>query len=135
MTTASIVAILLGVLTICVRGPLIVVPAATLRVYKRLISSATTTRLLGGATLLIALAMVVSGRDQQNSLEGVLFFFGIFMLLIAVPLLLIAPHVHMNIAEGFLPEQPVGLLVGWRLLGLLGATIGFVLIWAGWTVG
>jgi hypothetical protein len=46
--------------------------------------------------------MVAPGYGHGSTLQGVIFILGIFMLLVAVPVTLIVPHVHTTLAAEFL---------------------------------
>jgi len=80
---------------------------------------------------MIALLMVWAGMSQRAGLEAVLFVFGIFMLVIAVPGLLLFPSIYMNLANSLMPDDLSGTLFGWRLLGLLGVIIGVAIMMVG----
>lgn len=128
---AAIVAIFLGALIICTRGPLILFPAYTFRWFGTVIKTQARTRVLGTVVTMIALLMVWAGMSQRAGLEAVLFVFGIFILVIAVPGLLLFPSIYMNLANSLMPDDLSGTLFGWRLLGLLGVIIGVAIMMVG----
>jgi hypothetical protein len=64
-------------------------------------------------------------------LESVMFIFGIFILIFAIPALLLVPSVYMNLANSFIPDDLSGYLLGWRMLGLVRVIIGVAISMVG----
>ena len=76
--------------------------------------------------------MIWSGMSENSSLAAVLFIFGIFFLVVAIPALVLFPNVYMSIAESMLPaDDPAGNLFGWRILGLVSVIIGIAIFRVG----
>ena len=131
MSMAGIVAIFLGVFIVCSRGPLLLAPASTLRVFQKVIATKTRTRVLGGIVALIAVPMIWSGVLESTGLAIVLLIFGIFMLGCGILGLVLFPAAYMSIAESFLPDDLQGSLFGWRMLGLVGVLVGAAIFQVG----
>ena len=128
MSTAGIVCIVFGALIVITRGLIVVAPATTLRWVKDLISTETRVRTIGLSALVLPALMIWAGASEDTVLAGVLLIFGLFFLLVTIPWLVFFPRSYMEIANFFLPSN----LMGWRVLGLLGAIVGLVLVYFGW---
>ncbi|MFP6839203.1 MAG: hypothetical protein VB962_06420 [Pseudohongiellaceae bacterium] len=131
MNVAGVIAILVGILIISSRGHLLLFPDSALRWFGKAIKTESRTRILGAVAILIAVTMVWSGMPQRFALETVLFTFGIFILLFAIPTLLLVPSIYMNLANLFLPDDLTGSLFGWRITGLVGVIIGVAFLMVG----
>ncbi len=131
MSTAGMVAMFLGVLIVCSRGPLLLIPATTLRWFSEAIKIEGRTRGFGAIVVLIAVPMLWSGMSENTGLASVLFIMGIFLLVVAIPALVLFPNVYMSLANSFIPEDLSGNLFGWRILGLVGVIIGFAIFMFG----
>jgi hypothetical protein len=131
MNVAGVIAILVGILIISSRGHLLLFPDSALRWFGKAIKTESRTRILGAVAILIAVTMVWSGMPQRFALETVLFTFGIFILLFAIPTLLLVPSIYMNFANLFLPDDLTGSLFGWRITGLVGVIIGVAFLMVG----
>ncbi len=125
MSTAGLVTMLLGALVVCVRLPLLLMPAATLRWFGEAIKTKGRTRVLGASVALIAVPMIWSGMSESTGLAAVLFVLGVFLLVTAIPALVLFPSVYMSIASSFLPSEVGSNLIGWRIIGLVSVIIGF----------
>jgi hypothetical protein len=62
MEPIAIVTALLAALYIVGRGPLVIAPAATVEVYRRMLSSSGRIRVFGSSLALLAVPLVVSAR-------------------------------------------------------------------------
>ncbi len=131
MSSAGIVATFLGVLVICSRGPLLLVPASALRWFGEAIKTEGRTRIFGAIVALIAVPMIWSGISEDTSLAGVLLIFGVFVLVFAVPALVLFPRVYMSLGNSVVPDDLSGNLLGWRILGLVGVIIGVAIVMVG----
>ena len=80
MSMSGIVAMFLGVLIICSRGPLIFIPASALRWFRVAIKTKNRTRGLGVIVILIALPMNWSGISEESELAVILSIFGVIFL-------------------------------------------------------
>ena len=110
------------------RGLIMLAPATTQRWVKDMISTETRVRALGLYALVLPALMIWAGASEDTVLAGVLLIFGLFFLLVTIPWLVFFPRSYMEIANFFLPSN----LMGWRVLGLLGAIVGLVLVYFGW---
>ena len=133
MSTAGMVAMFLGVLIICLRAPLIIIPRTTLRAFAKVVSTETGTRGLGVlSTLIFSAPMIWAGVAENSGLAEFLLILGIFILAVAVLALVLFPRTYMSIAESFLPpEESDSNLFGWRLLGVVSVIIGGAIFVAG----
>ena len=135
MSLSGWVAVAFGVLIIISRGPLLFAPAATLRFFAKAIQTEARTRLIGVFAILLALLMIWSSSSAQSGLEGFLLILGVFILVFTVPGMLMFPRTYMGILNSMLPTDLSGALFGWRLLGLVGVTIGIAFVSAGMHTG
>ena len=99
MSKVGIVAMLLGALVFCGRGPLLLAPAATLRLFGEAVKTEARTRMLGTFAVLIALLMIWSGIDQNSGLASIMFIFGVLILVITIPALVLFPRGYMSVAN------------------------------------
>ncbi len=128
MSSVGIVCIVLGSLIVISRGLVVVSPAATLRWFKDMIRTETRVRTLGVFALTLPALMIWAGASEDTVLAQVLLIFGLFFLLFAIPWLVFFPRSYIEFTSSLLPSN----LMGWRLLGLLGAIVGLVLVYFGW---
>ena len=135
MSTAGIVAMFLGALVVCIRGPLLLVPAATLRWFGEAIKTKGRTRVFGAFVALIAVPMIWSGMSENTGLAAVLFIVGVFFLAIAIPALVLFPSFYMSIADSVLPADSGSNLFGWRIIGLVNVIIGVAIFRVGMVAG
>ncbi len=131
MSTAGMAAMFLGVLIICSRVPLVLIPASALRWFGEAIKTEGRTRVSGAIVVLIAVPMIWSGMSENTGLAGVLFIFGVFVLVFAISALVLFPRVYMSLANSFVPDDLNGNLFGWRILGLVGVIIGVAIFMVG----
>jgi hypothetical protein len=131
MSGVGIASIVLGVIVVCGRLPMVVAPAPTLRWFRRLVSSDSRIRILGACFAPLGAAMVWVGDPADGDLSGVVMFLGFWILGGSLLLLIVFPAAYRSLIEGFMPQEPEGRLIGWRLTGLAGVAIGVILIIAG----
>ncbi len=124
MSTVGIVTMFLGAFIVCVRGPLLLAPAATLRWFGEAIKTKSRTRVLGAFVVLITVPMMWSGVLENSGLANVLFILGVFIFVVSIPTLVLFPSAYMSIAGSFLPSDSGSNLFGWRIVGLVSAIIG-----------
>ncbi|MGI9324128.1 MAG: hypothetical protein ACR2PZ_02835 [Pseudomonadales bacterium] len=131
MSNVGIVAMIFGALIVCSRGPLLLAPVATLHWFSKAIETRTRTRVLGAFVVALAASMAWAGASQGDTLESLMFIFGVLMLLFVIPALLLFPSVYMSLASSFIPDDPSGFLFGWRMLGLVSVIIGAAIFMIG----
>lgn len=131
MNGVGITSIVLGVLVVCGRLPLIVAPARTIRWFLHLVSSDSRLRVLGACFLPLGLAMVWVGNPTDGDLATVVMFVGVWIVGASLLLLIVFPSAYRSLVERFLPQEPEGRLIGWRIAGLVGVAIGAIFIYAG----
>ena len=124
MSSAGIVCIVFGSFIVIYCGLMVVAPTTTLRWNKDMISTETRVRTLGLYALVLPALMIWAGASEDTVLANVLLIFGLFYLLFAIPWLVFFPRSYMEFANSFLPSN----LMVWRVLGLLGAIVGLVLV-------
>jgi hypothetical protein len=125
------VSIVVGVVVVCGRGALLVAPAATLHWFEGLIATNSGTRALGAFVLTLGAAMIWAGASEHNGLATVLSVVGWVIVGISTLALVLFPAVYRAIAEAILPSAADSDLIGWRFVGLLGVSIGGLLIYFG----
>ena len=128
MSSAGIVCIVFGALIVTSRGLIVVAPATTLRWVKDMISTETRVRTFGLCALVLPALMIWAGASEDTVLANVLLIFGLFFLLLPIPWLVFYPRSYMEFTNFLLPSN----LMGWRVIGLLGAIVGLVLVYFGW---
>ena len=126
MSAVGIVTIVFGLLIVCTRGPLAVAPAATLRRFRRLVETDRPTRILGVIVLILGAAMVWAGTTEDSSFASLVFVVGLWFG-VAGALVVVFPGGYRGLVRFFLPDV-TGRLLGWRLLGILGTSIGLAVI-------
>ena len=129
MNSAALVLVILGSLIAVSRGLIVVAPATTMRWFTALIETEARVRTLGLCVLPLPALMIWAGSTEDTALALVLLIFGLFFLFVTIPLLLFFPRTFIDLARAFLPAS----LMTWRLLGLMGALFGLVLIYIGWS--
>ncbi len=124
MSSVGIVYIVFGSFIVISRGLIVVAPATTLRWVKDMIRTETRVRTLGLYAVVLSALMIWAGASEDTVLANVLLIFGLFYLLFAIPWLVFFPRSYMEFANSLLPSN----LMVWRVLGLLGAIVGLVLV-------
>ena len=130
MSAVGVVSIALGLLIVCIRGPLVVAPGAWLRWFRWQIETNNRVRMLAAFVLVPSAAMVWAGTTDDSTLAGVLMIWGAFGLVMG-PILVVFPGPYRTFASGFLPAAEEERLPGWRLLGILNVVGGSLLIYVG----
>jgi hypothetical protein len=131
VSVIGITSIALGILIICLRAPLLVAPAATLRRVHLLIATNATIRILGGIVLIVGALMVWAGTTGYGTLATVLTIWGWAMIGVALVTLLLFPNLYRGLVRALIPDPVGGSLPGWRLVGLIGAGVGLLMIYVG----
>ncbi len=131
MSAVGIVSIAVGVVAVCVRGALLVAPAATLRWFKGTIGTNGRIRVLAAFALTLGATMVRAGASADSGLADVLSVFGWVIVGISTPALVLFPGAYLALANAILPSDPSASLTGWRLRGLAGVIAGVLLIYFG----
>jgi hypothetical protein len=131
VNAVGIVTIVLGLIVVCSRGALVVAPAAALRRFDRLIETNGRTRALGVFALTLGAAMVWAGASEYSGLATFLSVGGWVIVAISALMLVMFPNLYRAVAEAILPSDPDTELMGWRIVGLAGVSIGGLLIYLG----
>lgn len=131
MSEVGVMSIVVGVVVVCSRAALLVAPAATLRWFEGVIATNGRIRVLGAVVLTLGVAMVWAGASEQSGLATVLSVVGWAIVGISTLALVLFPAAYRAIAEAVLPPAAEADLIGWRFLGLLGVSIGGLLIYFG----
>jgi hypothetical protein len=126
---SSTLSVLIGALIIATRGPLIFVPAATLRFYDKLIATHGRIRALAVVIAPLALALIALPLGEGRMAEMLRIVGWLFAA--AVLWLVAAPGSYRTVARGFLEvfESADEAIV--RILGVLAVMIGLAFINAG----
>ena len=120
-----------GAIILCSRGPLLVAPATTLRVFRAIIKTNARTRILGTCLVLLGAPTIWAGGSEESTLAIILMFIGWASVGVGVPALVLFPRIYVAIADAILPADSNTDLFGWRLIGLVGVVIGPALFGAG----
>jgi hypothetical protein len=129
--TVGIASIVVGVVVLCSRGALLVVPAATLRWFRAVIATNARIRSLGAVALSLGATMLWAGASEHGGLATTLSVVGSAIVGMSTLALLLFPAVYRAIAEAMLPFDGDTDLTGWRVRGLLGVVLGGLLIYFG----
>ena len=131
MDSLAVICIVVGTLTIVVRGPLLVAPRATLRFYERLIFSTNARfRVFGVVFATLAMALLFSDFGE-GVLAGLLHTFGWFMATVAL-LFLVLPNVFRRFFQtifGYIEKSVDERIM--RIVGFVGVVFGLALIYVG----
>jgi len=133
VSEVGVVSIVVGVVVVCSRGALLVAPAATLHRFDDVIATNGRTRALGVFTLTLGAVMVWAGASEHSGLATALSLVGWVVVGISALALVLFPGVYRAIAEAVLTSaaDTDADLNGWRIVGLLGVSIGGLLIYFG----
>lgn len=121
---------LLAAVVILSRAPLIFAPAATLRVYRRLIENVTGLRALAALLALLGVSFAATAgpaRDEHGGVAMALEAFG-WLLVAGAAFIGIAPRLYQGLARSVLEavtDEPA-----LRVLGVLGVVVGLGFGWA-----
>ena len=131
MDSLAVICIVVGTLTIVVRGPLLVAPRATLRFYERLIFSTNARfRVFGVVFATLAMALLFSDF-REGVLAGLLHTFGWLMATVAL-LFLVLQNVFRRFFQtifGYIEKSVDERIM--RIAGFLGVVFGPALIYVG----
>ncbi len=131
MSALAWLCVAVGALVILSRAPLIVFPAQTLDVYRKLIATDTRLRALGGVVVVLGLGLVALAWNAATTAASFVFALG-WLLLAGAILLLAFPAFYRRLVESFidlmtLSADPAAL----RLAGAAGTAVGALLVYAG----
>ena len=131
MSAVGIVTITLGLLVVFARGgPLVVAPAAYLRLVRELLQTNNRTWILGAVLLGICAAMVWAGTTDDSVLAGFLMLGGMSGIAVGTALMIL-PGVFRRFVTAFLPAVEEERLPGWRVFGIAVTSAGFLLVYFG----
>ena len=130
MNTVAIICIVLGILIIVTRGPLIVAPQATVRVYRKILEKPAQVRIMGLALALLALVVVRATANEPGLLAAILNVLGWLILVVGGLMLTLFPNVAQSIVYRVLDALSDTLLRG---AGLVAVGLGLFLIYLGVT--
>ncbi len=125
---AAIVCIAFGGLIVVSRLMIVVAPATTMKWLKNLIGTTKRVRTTGLTVLVFPVILIWVGISEETLLAQVLLILGLFLLFFSIPWLVFFPQSFIELANWLLPSG----LMAWRVLGLLGAIVGLVLVYVGW---
>ncbi len=131
MSVVGVTTIVFGIIVLCTRGPLLIAPAAALRLLRRLIKTDGRIRTMGIVVLPLCPSMLWAGSTDESGLAMLLSFLGWLLLIVALPILLVFPSAYRAIIGGLLPDEESTDFYGWRVLGFVGGVIGVALIYFG----
>ncbi len=126
MNNLAAVSVLLGILMIMVRGPLILAPEATLRVYRKVVDDQRRIRILGTFATILGVAMISSAWGAGQPAAIIISILG-WIVVLAGPLLLISPSFIQSIASLFLDMS----VSAAQVIGVLSVAAGAFFIYLG----
>jgi uncharacterized protein YjeT (DUF2065 family) len=130
MIGLATVCIVLGLVIIVSRGPLVLAPDATLRVYRQLLATDARVRILGACIVALAVPMILVAQGSDLTTAKVVFVMGWGMACVGVLLLLLFPAAYRRFAESILDAMSQAL----RPVGAIAVGIGVLFIWMGVSV-
>ena len=122
----------MGILIIATRGPLILAPEGTLRVYRSVLATSGRVRAMGCVLAPFGLAALLATEGAEGTLSHVIAFFG-WALIAGSVFLLVLPGAYQRFAWSILDAFDTAAL---RMTGVLGAGIGLLFVYygaAGWS--
>jgi hypothetical protein len=131
MSAVGIASIIFGGVVVCGRLFLVVVPAASLRWFARLIESNRSLRILGVSLLPSGGALAWAGSTGDSTLALIVSIIGWWIMVVGTFLLIIFPAAYRELASEFMPSDEGGPLLGWRLMGILGMIVGLAFVYYG----
>jgi hypothetical protein len=129
MEPIAIVTVILAALYIVCRGPLLVAPAATVAVYRRMFSTTGRVRVFGSLLVLLAVPLVVTARQARIEHGGITILIEVMGWLAgaAAVLVIAAPRTAQRLIMAFwdaVPSDPVR-----RAIGAVNIAFGLGLGW------
>ncbi len=128
MSGLGAVCTILGIFMILSRGPLIVAPEATLRIYRKLLDTTLRIRIMGMVLLILPFSMILAARGDGREGAEIVLGLGYVFGFILVVFLLIFTRIYKLIADALLDALDKVMLRG---LGVLSVGIGTILIYVG----
>ncbi len=133
MSNLAIVSIILGVFIIAIRSPLILLPETTMIFYRKLTANKKRIRILGTFMAMLSFAMISSAQHSDQVAASIISIFGWFIVLIAVPFLLIFPSFYKLLAEFVFEIIDNSIIL--RSMGFIGTAMGIFFIYLGFSLG
>ena len=127
MSSLALISVIYGILIVVNRLPLVLVPQATTRFYRKLLADDTRIRIMGVFGALLGLAMIISAWRSEQSAALIVLAFGCFVVFVTVVLVLGFISTYKKIAEGFLDLDPAA----HRVFGAVLTGIGVFFIYLG----
>ena len=131
MSAVGLVNIVLGVFVVCARSILLIAPAATLRWFNGALMTNGRIRTLGAAFLPLGVAMIWAGSSAESELANILHLLGLGISVGETLGLVMFPAAYRGLASVFVPPEPSGNLIGWRMIGLGGVVVGALFVYFG----
>ena len=128
MSGLGAVCTILGLFRILSRGPLIVAPEATLRIYRKLLDTTLRIRIMGMVLLILPFFMILAARGDGREGAEIVLGLGYVFGFILVVVLLIFTRIYKLVADAFLDALDKVMLRG---LGVLSVGAGMILIYVG----
>ena len=129
MSQLAIVCIVLGMVFIIVRGPLLVAPTTTLRLYRKLVETDARLRITGVVVASIGLAMLTSASESGHAAAVIFWIWGWFLLALSLPFGVLSVALFRWVFEVFLDIMDNSDLP--RIVGVLNLGFGALLIYPG----
>ena len=128
MEPIAIVTALVAAMCIVGRGGLVVAPAATVALYRRLISTTGRIRILGGLLTLVAASLIVTARQSCGTQGAALALEGLGWIGAAAGVwLIVAPGPYRRLVDSFFHAASDPALL--RAIGALSVAFGLGLGW------
>ncbi len=131
MSLVAVMSIVFGLVVVLTRGSMLFVPATTLRWTNWALADERRRQRCGAALMAMGALMIWAGWRQTSLLATVLLVFGIGVVLFAAVGLLLFPGGFRSLSATLEPDDPIGTLMGWRIMGLGGLVIGGLFVYFG----
>ncbi|MEM6706679.1 MAG: hypothetical protein AAF690_28485 [Acidobacteriota bacterium] len=127
----GLTSILFGLVVIATRGSMLFVPKTTLRWTHWVLAEGPRRQRLGFALIALGALMILAGWHQDSLHATIVLVFGVGTALFAAVGLLIVPDGLREATQVLEPDTPIGTMMGWRVLGLGGLTVGALFVYGG----
>ena len=126
MSGLGVVSVVLGILLIATRGPLIFMPEASTRFYRKVLRKEMLVRILGLFTAVLSLAMIAGAWGEEKSGAQIVMVLG-WILAVAALCEMLFPSVVQAIMDVFLDANSAVA----RVVGVIAVALGFLFVCMG----
>ena len=129
MSNLAIVCVFFGILIVFSRAPLLIAPAATLRIINRIIGKKSNLRIIGIPTSLLGVVMITSTLDTNQSFALIILILGCLIVLAGFLEIFITSFIQRIAIYIWSMSNMKG-----RVLGLFSVILGVCFIYLGFAI-